>query len=187
MTDIRYYCAAPDALRADIRQIFSEAKRDRLASTYLVDRLVEMEERSWPEFRHGKPITARQIASLLRPFGIVPGTKRDGAETFKGYELSNFSSAFARYLADLSVTRSQPAVQSHFLQNHPVLGRTPENALEPDGHDAAGIAQGKMNTRWRGASMTKVSLTVLGFKNVQVRSARLLAALDPVALTASQF
>jgi hypothetical protein len=34
--------------------------------------------------------------------------------------------------------------------------------------------------------MTKVSVTVLGFKSVQVRSARLFAVLDPVALTASQ-
>lgn len=100
-------------LLADIRQIFGDAGQNKLASTYLVDRLIEMEERPWPEFRRAKPVTARQIASLLRPFGIVRGTRRDGSDTFKGYELSQFSSAFSRYLADLSVTRSQPAFQSH--------------------------------------------------------------------------
>lgn len=100
-------------LLADIRKIFSDAGQDKLASTYLVDRLIEREERPWPEFRRGKAITARQIASLLRPFGIVRGTRREGRDTFKGYELRQFRNAFERYLADLSLTRSQPATQSH--------------------------------------------------------------------------
>jgi hypothetical protein len=41
---------------------------------------------------------------LLKPFGIVPGTKRDGDYHFKGYELEQVIDAFTRYLDDSSVT-----------------------------------------------------------------------------------
>ncbi len=85
-------------------EIFCDTRREKLPSTYLVDRLVAMKERPWPEYRHGKEITPRQVAMLLKPFGIVPGTKRDGDYHFKGYELEQFIDAFTRYLDDSSVT-----------------------------------------------------------------------------------
>ncbi len=94
-------------LLADIRQLFTKSERDKLASSNLVDRLARMDERPWPEYRHGKPITQRQVASLLKAFGITPRTKRHGSKTFKGYELSQFDDALARYLADTCVTPSQ--------------------------------------------------------------------------------
>jgi hypothetical protein len=35
---------------------------------------------------------------MLKKFGIVSATKRDGDETFKGYDRKSFDDAFARYL-----------------------------------------------------------------------------------------
>src|SRR5262249_2560912 len=68
-------------------------------SAIITARLAEMEDRPWPEWKHGKPITTRQLAKLLAPFEIVPGTVRlnDGT-TAEGYSLGAFSDAFARYL-----------------------------------------------------------------------------------------
>jgi Protein of unknown function (DUF3631) len=66
-----------------------------------------MEGRPWAEWRHGKQITAAGLARMLAPFGISPATRRDGAETFKGYLAVDFEEAFARYLRDPTVTALQ--------------------------------------------------------------------------------
>jgi len=85
-------------LLADIRAIFAERHADRLPSAELVAALIAIEGRAWAEWRGGKAITANGLARLLAPFGIKPGTIRIGGETPKGYQLSQFEDAFARYL-----------------------------------------------------------------------------------------
>ena len=46
---------------------------------------------------------ATKLARLLKPFGIVPKTFREsGDTTLKGYSLSFFDEAFARYLPPFS-------------------------------------------------------------------------------------
>jgi hypothetical protein len=50
------------------------------------------------EWRAGKPISPNTLASLLKPFGIVPGTIRIGDTTPKGYQLAHFQDAFDTYL-----------------------------------------------------------------------------------------
>jgi putative DNA primase/helicase len=87
-------------LLADIRTIFGTENADRLSSAVITARLADMEHRPWPEWKNGKAITARQLAKLLAPFGIVPTTIRTGDSTPKGYLLTAFTDAFARYLAD---------------------------------------------------------------------------------------
>jgi putative DNA primase/helicase len=91
----------------DIRALFVERDVDRIASAYIVSVLVEKEERPWPEYRKGKPITARQVASVLKPFEITPHSVRIGSMTPKGYELADFKDAFGRYLSDKSATAQQ--------------------------------------------------------------------------------
>ena len=95
-------------LLGDIRSVFAARPHaDRIGSTDLAIELGAMEGRPWAEWRNGKPITAAGLARMLAPFGISPGTRRDGSETFKGYLLADFDEAFARYLADQTVTPSQ--------------------------------------------------------------------------------
>ena len=72
--------------------------KEYLGSAEIVDRLGEMESRPWPEWRQGKPMTAPQLAKLLRPFGIIPRTVREGGATFKGYYRKAFTDAWDRYL-----------------------------------------------------------------------------------------
>src|SRR5207249_9511781 len=72
--------------------------RDRIASADLVEHLGKQVDKRWAEWRHGKPITQRQVARLLAPLKIKPVTIRIGTETPKGYQREAFDDAFSRYL-----------------------------------------------------------------------------------------
>jgi hypothetical protein len=52
-----------------------------------------------------KPISANQIAGLLKPFGIAPEKVRIGERTARGYELHQFADVFERYLGPQGVSR----------------------------------------------------------------------------------
>ena len=91
----------------DLRDVFDVAKSWRLAgrevkrlsSAHLCTCLSKLEGRPWSEFRRGRSITPTQLARLLRPFGVIPGTiaLRDG-KTLKGYDVEQFTDAFERHL-----------------------------------------------------------------------------------------
>jgi putative DNA primase/helicase len=101
-------------LLSDIRDVLAARPyATRIGSTELATELGMMEGRPWAEWRHGKQITAAGLARMLAPFGISPATRRDGAETFKGYLAADFEEAFARYLGDQTVTASQPNNHGH--------------------------------------------------------------------------
>jgi putative DNA primase/helicase len=97
------------ALLSDIRAAFAARAEDRMTSEDLVAYLGSLDDRPWPEFRNGKPITKTQVARLLRPLRISSGTIRlDGGRTAKGYYRPAFDDAFDRYLPpEQNVTTSQ--------------------------------------------------------------------------------
>ena len=65
-----------DLLR-DLWAVFDALGANRLLSSTIVAKLVEMEGRPWAEFgRAGKPITTHQLARLLKPFKVFPGSVR---------------------------------------------------------------------------------------------------------------
>jgi hypothetical protein len=95
------------ALLADIRDAFAAKKADRLSSEDLVGYLVELDDRPWPEFKAGRPITQTQVARLLKPFGVSSGTIRfENGRTAKGYHRAKFEHAFVRYLPPLNDHRN---------------------------------------------------------------------------------
>lgn len=91
----------------DIRRLFSDGAVDRLSSIEIVQTLGAREDRPWAEWHGDRPITARQIAKLLEPFGIRPNTVRFGMTTAKGYLAADFADPFQRYLLPTEVTPSQ--------------------------------------------------------------------------------
>ncbi len=95
-------------LLRDIRLVFLHKSAARLPSAEIVNELVKMEERPWPEWRNGWPMTAPQLARALAPFGIRPGTIRTGTGTAKGYYHDAFNEAWRRYLPD----EASPAPQA---------------------------------------------------------------------------
>lgn len=94
-------------LLADVQWIFEDRGGERIPSADLVASLTTLEARPWPEWYQGRPITARQIAKILEPFGVAPVTIRTTEGTAKGYKLEDFNDVFPRYLAGSSVTPSQ--------------------------------------------------------------------------------
>ena len=85
LADIKDMFAAADARPANIRKHLHQAGADGKST------LARMAAR--------KPITARQLAKLLKPFKIFPRHIRPGdGKTPKGYYLAAFAEAFARYL-----------------------------------------------------------------------------------------
>jgi hypothetical protein len=94
-------------LLADLNAMFERATQGEAAtvsmsSAAMTVELASMEDKKWPEFKGGKPITPTQIAALLKPFGITPRKVQsdDGAKRqVQGYRFDQFEWTFKRYLA----------------------------------------------------------------------------------------
>ena len=92
-------------LLADIRTAFGD-DRDEMKSADLVAALVADPERPWAEWRGGKPLTQKQLAWLLKPFGITSETVHPAGEPHgKGYKRVRFEGAWAAYCAGQNASR----------------------------------------------------------------------------------
>jgi putative DNA primase/helicase len=91
----------------DLRRIFAKGKQ-QITSVSLVETLVAMEDRPWPEWKNGRPITARQVAKLLDPFEIRPGQVWEHGKNLRGYERAQFDDAFSCYLGTSPSTSASP-------------------------------------------------------------------------------
>jgi len=144
-------------LLADIRKIMGE--RDRITSAELVERLADLEDRPWPEWRGGKPISARQVARLLAPFGVKPRAARfEGHKPgSRGYLDADLVDAWARYLP---LPPDPSATPQHSLRNNELReyrSATPDAPVAdrdrrkpaPDGH-CCGVADRSPPEGWRG-------------------------------------
>ena len=77
-------------LLRDLHKLFARQDDENLSSAYIAERLAKMEDRPWPAFAHGKPITPHGIARLLKPFNVRPRQIRlESGRRGQGYMLSN--------------------------------------------------------------------------------------------------
>jgi putative DNA primase/helicase len=101
-------------LLADIQELLKSRSDDPVPSAVIVEHLCALEGRPWPEWRHGRPMSATGLARMLGKFEIHPRTVRTGTgakATAKGYHRAQFEDAFRRYLpapGAPTVTPSQP-------------------------------------------------------------------------------
>lgn len=129
-------------LLADVKALFERTGVDRILSKDLRAALLEIEDAPWGDLYGGKEISARRIATLLRPYGPRPRDIRINdpqtyAEVFpstpfadhgKGYERADFADAFERYLpveptnSDISDKSSSHSEMSRMSQ----IGGPPE-------------------------------------------------------------
>jgi hypothetical protein len=86
------------ALLADIQEIFAKSGRTRLSSKELLNGLCALSERPWLSAARAARSPFNWLASQLKTFGIASGNVRLRAQRAKGYELSDFAGAFARFL-----------------------------------------------------------------------------------------
>lgn len=85
-------------LLADIQDIFDNRTDAKITTTDLISALVDDQEKSWATYNRGKQLNPRQLATLLKPYGIHPRTVRVLNTTPKGYYRDDFEDAFSRYL-----------------------------------------------------------------------------------------
>ena len=85
-------------LLADLRDLFTTTRADRLATAVIVRHLRTLEDRPWADCAQGQPLTPRRLAQLLDGFRIKAKQIRQGDATRKGYVRSDFTEAFRRYL-----------------------------------------------------------------------------------------
>ncbi len=100
-------------LLADLRQIFKES--EKMWTEQIIKDLIQLELSPWGDLR-GKPIDARKLARLLKPYDITPKLTRQGEEVFRGYARTDLFDAWARYLGPphiASVTSVTPVTDEH--------------------------------------------------------------------------
>jgi len=85
-------------LLEDCQEYFGQEKAEKIESANLVNFLVTLEGRPWPEWRHGHPITPNGVARLLKGFGIRPRQFKIAGTKTRGYLREDFIDAWSRYL-----------------------------------------------------------------------------------------
>jgi putative DNA primase/helicase len=81
---------------ADIKVAFGLS--EALWSLDLVEALNADPERPWATWNKGKPISQKQLAGLLRPFGIISEVIWINGKSARGYKRASFEEAWAAYL-----------------------------------------------------------------------------------------
>jgi len=109
-------------LLADVRTEFDETDLDRLSTDRLLNALRDLPESPWEEW-YGKPLSARGLAKLLKPYAIAPHS--DG--TSRGYKREAFEDAWRRYLPPQASNRQEPASES---QESDISLRQPDLAAD---------------------------------------------------------
>lgn len=85
-----------ERLLADLWDIFGD--KAQLTTREILGSLHDIEEAPWQELR-GRPMTARDLARLLRPYGVKSrNLKQPGGDVVKGYLRKDLDPVFARYL-----------------------------------------------------------------------------------------
>lgn len=83
-------------LLEDLRTIFTKTKA--LPTHIILQKLVQLEERPWGDYAHGRALTARGLGRLLGSLEIKSQQMTLGLSNVRGYTLKSLQSAFARYL-----------------------------------------------------------------------------------------
>ncbi len=97
-------------LLRDLQKLFVRYDGENLPSAFIAERLATMEERPWPAFAYGKPITPHSIARLLKPFNVRPRQIRlpESGKRGQGYLAEQFRHVFKRYLQDWKTSSASP-------------------------------------------------------------------------------
>lgn len=95
-------------LLADIKQAFATHGEHRITTADLLKRLHALDEAPWAHFSHGRPMTARDLAQVLRRYGVHSLSIRKGDSVARGFQLEQFQQAFARYAPTVTPPHATP-------------------------------------------------------------------------------
>ncbi len=81
------------------KDIFATTKDTKFMLTVkLLGTLKNREDEPWSCYQHGEEITARQVAGLLKPYGIKPGQDKEHNKQ-RGYFWADFTEPWKRYVS----------------------------------------------------------------------------------------
>jgi hypothetical protein len=132
-------------LLEDLKSLFTERKVDRLSSAAIVEWLVEMEDRPWPEYSHGKQITKHGVAKILARYRVYPGSARIDGKILKGYLLQDFEEAFRRFPpspCSQTETTEQPSPDAATVRSQtgtPAVSVTDHDSQESASNEACSV------------------------------------------------
>jgi hypothetical protein len=128
---------AGERLLVDLLSIW-DTNEEHLPTAVILDRLREIEEAPWSDY-FGKPLTARGLAKLLRPYGVKSRNIRIGGDNTvpKGYARDDLADPWHRYATS--------ATALHGAENpDPTRGNGRSGSVaEADSGSATGSDQGK--------------------------------------------
>jgi hypothetical protein len=84
-------------LLADLRDLFDQEATDARYTSTILQRLHKLEDAPWADW-YGHPLATRDLAKLLRPYGVVSKSVREGGtgEARKGYHRDDLYEPWAR-------------------------------------------------------------------------------------------
>ena len=85
-------------LLGDIQRLFREEDTARLSSQEIADKLSNLEERPWADWKKGKPISTNQIARILKNYEVRPNEMKINRRNVRGYKAEDLQDTFERYL-----------------------------------------------------------------------------------------
>ena len=125
-------------LLEDVRQLFQDgfAVDGKLPAAKIVEELVKREDRPWPEYHRGVPLTKSGVARLLGRFGVKPKNMRvehgSSSPVVKGYEFSDLATSFARYLPTLELAATSATGRSSGEGGAPVAAVAGNPGMDRD-------------------------------------------------------
>jgi hypothetical protein len=134
-------------LLADLKAIFEETGLTVLFTSEIISLLSGMDDRPWPGFNRGKPISPDELVNILKRYGIRPGNWQRGGKNADGYRYCDFERAFSRYLPAL-----EAAAETSLAERRPSATarcpRTREKASDEVPPADAGTAAPSNGSAW---------------------------------------
>ncbi len=82
----------------DMGRVFDAVGKTRLTTEHIIRELKTDAENRWANYNgYGKPITDRQLAKILRPYGVRSRTVAIGVQRFKGYHIEDLHPKIEAY------------------------------------------------------------------------------------------
>jgi hypothetical protein len=149
-------------LLADLRQVFGDT--DVQSTETILGKLHALEESPWGDW-YGKPLNARGLAKLLKPYQVKATQVRIGETTPRGYRRSDLHEAWRSYLPGGSETSTTSATSlaSHVLDVADVAHTRQTCAV--CGQPMTACEDGQTTHPWcdPGPPMTAAELAAAGF------------------------
>jgi hypothetical protein len=113
-----------------------KAQEGPFTTEELLKHLNDLDDRPWGSYNSNRGLSARNLASLLKPYGIASTTISVGGIKKKGYRKESFADAFARYLPkELTAPEHKPTPlpsegNGNGKKSYPLPDPLPSNSLQ---------------------------------------------------------